>query len=206
MFSFFFSRNNDSDNDSRSLFNQNDLLAAHGQSSEQGLCAPLSNLHAKYELGLESDKFLKDPNEAYKRAAEEENHQLYLEKQGEDWKHSALVDAHVPYETKEVPTKEITSKDGLDKLISEPSDALITYPVKQDQNGNVTSHMISIGREGLDKCYYYNPNNYISHIDGPCNKIIPYAAGQIEKEALHDSKSTDASTSTIAIAPRRSFR
>lgn len=177
-------------------FRQADILKAHGENGKgEGLCAPLANLYAKHQLGMQSSRFLHDPEVAYKEAVIEENHQEDLLDQHKDGLHSAFVDSNTPYSVEVVPIAEVIDEEKLAQHIGPvPVDSLITFPVSPDEK-----HMIYLGKDDKDRGFEYDANRYTQEITASSSKILHFTAHSIKKEALKD----DTATATIALAPRQ---
>ena len=188
-----------SDQKPRPLFNQADILKAHGEEGQaEGLCSPLSNLYAKYRLGLITSEFMEDPEVAYVQAVIEENHQQDLIEQNMDGEHSAFVDSGTPYIIKKVTFNDVSNEEKLNQQIgTKPVDTLINFPV----TGSV-DHMIYLGRDDKGKGYEYDANRYRQEITAPADNIIRFTANFFKKQAA-DNKADGRETVTLAIAHRK---
>lgn len=183
----------------KALFNQGDILRAHGQTEEaEGLCAPLSNLYAKYRMGVITAKFMEDQEIAYEQAVIEENHQVDLVEAQQDGIHSAFIDTQTPYIVKEVTFSDLSDKDKLEHQLGQGAQhALIHFPV----TGKV-DHMIYLGRDDKGMGYEYDANRYHQEIQAPVDKIMRFTANFFKEKAA-ENKAKDREIVTLAVSSRK---
>lgn len=182
MFSYFKSLFSEpSEDDSDKSFSQKEVLDQHDQT--EGLCSPLSNIIAKDHILGRDSKILNDQEKYYSEAVKEENHQLKLLEANKDGHHSAFVDLEVSYSVKNISKKELIDPKGLEELLPEAGNALITYPVSKGDK-----HMIYLGRDDNGKCYNFDANRYTQELKAPCKSIFSYTSNQLREKATEDSE------------------
>ena len=155
---------------------QNDILRFFKQT--KGLCKPLSNLYAASHLKKEPPSFLASNKIAYEKAVQEENKQLMQQQLGkEDTRHSAFIESGLPHVDMEVNKIDLTTKEGMDKLLDESvTHCLVSYPTE-----NQSAHMVYYGKDKLDQCYFFDPDKLGGEFKGPCNNIRFFMRQSLER-------------------------
>lgn len=165
---------------------QGPMLSRQEEETE-GMCVSITNLFARYMIRGRSPIFLDDERETYRKAVKFENRQHYLAKHGLlDSRHLVFIEEGIPHEDVPVSKADLTSKKSFEKAFEGVEHALVSYPIHGDSK--TSAHMVYFGKKGNGSCTFFNVDNLVGPIEGPCSNVEKYMRTVIKRDFSTDGR------------------
>jgi len=188
MYAFFKGRSSkDTDRDKKTrFFTQREMLQHRNISG--GMCSQLSNAWLEERINAREPIFLNDEEQTFQVSVATLERQAKMEERGEtDMRHIAFISSNTPHRHVDTPTSNLTTSDGLKKLVGDSRYALFSYPT----NENHPPHMVAFENDnGHGECRMFDANRYFGETKGPCSEIQKIFADTVRFRSKEHSKPT----------------